>query len=73
MYYRPDKINDALYSLSKEKLTIAAGCTDLLPSTQQENLGNNILDISGIKSLTHISFENRFRKIGYHVTWADLL
>ena len=73
MYYRPDKINDALYSLSKEKLTIAAGCTDLLPSTQQENLGNNILDISGIKSLRHISFENGFRKIGSGVTWTDLV
>jgi CO/xanthine dehydrogenase FAD-binding subunit len=73
LYYRPDKINDALYSLSKEKLTIAAGCTDLLPSTQQENLGNNILDISGIKSLRHISFENGFRKIGSGVTWTDLV
>ncbi len=73
MYYRPDKINDALYSLSREKLTIAAGCTDLLPSTQQENLGNNILDISGIKSLRHISFENGFRKIGSGVTWTDLV
>ena len=73
MYYRPDKINEALDSLSREKLTIAAGCTDLLPSTQQENLGNNILDISGIKSLRHISFENGFRKIGSGVTWTDLV
>ena len=73
MYYRPDKINDALDCLSREKLTIAAGCTDLLPSTQKDNLGNNILDISGIKSLSKISFENGFRRIGSGVTWTDLV
>ena len=73
MYYRPDKINEALDSLSREKLTIAAGCTDLFPSTQQDNLGDNILDISGIKSLRNIDFENGFRKIGSGVTWTDLV
>ncbi|MDC3141022.1 xanthine dehydrogenase family protein subunit M [Alphaproteobacteria bacterium] len=73
MYYRPDKINEALYSLSREKLTIAAGCTDLLPSTQQDNLGDNILDISGIKSLRNIYFENGFRRIGSGVTWTDIV
>ena len=73
MYYRPDKINEALDSLSREKLTIAAGCTDLLPSTQQDNLGDNILDISGIKSLRNIDFENGFRRIGSGVTWTDII
>ena len=73
MYYRPDKINEALDSLSREKLTIAAGCTDLLPSTQQDNLGDNILDISGIKSLRNINFENGFRRIGSGVTWTDIV
>ena len=73
MYYRPNKINEALDSLSREKLTIAAGCTDLLPSTQQDNLGDNILDISGIKSLRNIDFENGFRRIGSGVTWTDIV
>ena len=73
MYFRPNKINDALNSLSKQKLTIAAGCTDLLPSTQEDNLGNDILDVSGIKSLRNITFENGFRKIGSGVTWTDLV
>ena len=73
MYYRPDKINEALDSLSREKLTIAAGCTDLLPSTQQDNLGDNILDISGIKSLRNVDFENGFRRIGSGVTWTDIV
>tara|TARA_A100001015_G_scaffold178260_1_gene198201 strand:+ start:117 stop:968 length:852 start_codon:yes stop_codon:yes gene_type:complete len=73
LYYRPDKINEALDSLSREKLTIAAGCTDLLPSTQQDNLGDNILDISGIKSLRNIDFENGFRRIGSGVTWTDIV
>ncbi len=73
MYYRPDKINEALDSLSREKLTIAAGCTDLLPSTQQDNLGDNILDISGIKSLKNVDFENGFRRIGSGVTWTDIV
>jgi CO/xanthine dehydrogenase FAD-binding subunit len=72
LYYRPEKINDALETLSKQKLTIAAGCTDLLPSTQQDNLGDNILDISGLKSLRNIAVENGFRRIGSGITWADL-
>ena len=58
MYYRPEKIDDALKTLSKHKLTIAAGCTDLLPSTQQDNLGDNILDITAIESLRNIEVEN---------------
>jgi CO/xanthine dehydrogenase FAD-binding subunit len=73
LYYRPNKINEALDSLSREKLTIAAGCTDLLPSTQQDNLGDNILDISGIKSLRNVDFENGFRRIGSGVTWTDIV
>ena len=72
MYYRPEKIDDALKTLSKHKLTIAAGCTDLLPSTQQDNLGDNILDITAVKSLRNIVVENGFRRIGAGVTWADL-
>ena len=51
MYYRPENINDAIATLSKGELTIAAGCTDLFPTTQEDSLGSNILDISAIKSL----------------------
>jgi len=59
--------------LSRYKLNIAAGCTDLLPATPQDNIGNNILDISGIKSLRNINYENGFRRIGSGVTWTDLV
>ena len=72
MYYRPENINDAITTLSKAKLTIAAGCTDLFPTTQEDSLGSNILDISAIKSLKSITIEKEFRRIGSGVTWTDL-
>ena len=72
MYYRPENINDAITTLSKEELTIAAGCTDLFPTTQEDSLGSNILDISAIKSLKSITIEKEFRRIGSGVTWTDL-
>ena len=72
MYYRPENINDAITTLSKGELTIAAGCTDLFPKTQEDSLGRNILDISAIKSLKSITIEKEFRRIGSGVTWTDL-
>ena len=72
MYYRPENINDAITTLSKGELTIAAGCTDLFPKTQEDSLGRNILDISAIKSLKIITIEKEFRRIGSGVTWTDL-
>ncbi|MDB2697243.1 FAD binding domain-containing protein, partial [Alphaproteobacteria bacterium] len=50
----------------------AAGCTDLFPTTQEDSLGSNILDISAIKSLKSITIEKEFRRIGSGVTWTDL-
>jgi CO/xanthine dehydrogenase FAD-binding subunit len=72
VYYRPENINDAITTLSKGELTIAAGCTDLFPKTQEDCLGRNILDISAIKSLKSITIEKEFRRIGSGVTWTDL-
>lgn len=73
MYYRPDNLNDALDVLCVKKLKIAAGCTDLFPATQNEFLGDNILDISGIDSLRSINIEKQFRRIGATTTWSDLI
>ncbi len=72
MYYRPDNLNEAVTVLNGQKLKIAAGCTDLFPATQKEFLGDDILDISDIKSLKGIVIENQFRKIGAMTTWSDL-
>jgi CO/xanthine dehydrogenase FAD-binding subunit len=72
VYYRPENINDAITTLSKGELTIAAGCTDLFPKTQEDSLGRNILDISAIKSLKSITIDKEFRRIGSGVTWTDL-
>ena len=72
MYYRPDNLEEAIIALNSQKLKIAAGCTDLFPATQREFLGDNILDISGIKSIKGIAVENDFRRIGAMTTWSDL-
>jgi CO/xanthine dehydrogenase FAD-binding subunit len=72
VYYRPENINDAIATLSETELTIAAGCTDLFPTTQEDSLGGSILDISDITSLKKITVENEFRRIGSGVTWTDI-
>ena len=45
-YLQPDKLETALLYLNNDKCIIAAGCTDLLPSTEKRTLSGNILDIT---------------------------
>ena len=50
-YFQPNDLNSALDVLQNNSdLTIAAGCTDLFPITNNISLDKNILDITNIKS-----------------------
>ncbi len=71
-YFQPLDLNEALQFLSQTKLRIAAGCTDILPTTEKNELSGNILDISKINSLKGITTDNNYRKIGALTTWSEI-
>ena len=72
-YLRPFALEHALEELAAGSLRIAAGCTDLFPSTEHKHLQGSILDITGIKSLRGISHTDDGIRIGATTTWTDLI
>ena len=72
-YFLPNKINDALKFINSSKCLIAAGCTDLFPSTEKKSLEGNVLDISNIKNLKGITIDKNFRRIGSTTTWSEIV
>ena len=73
-YFQPNDLNSALDVLKNNRdLTIAAGCTDLFPITNNMSLDKNILDITNIKSIKGFQFNNKETKIGSATTWTDII
>ncbi len=72
-YYRPSSLNDALEILGGENVMIAAGCTDLFPATERQELTGPVLDVTGIDELRGISKTATGWRIGATTTWSDLL
>jgi len=73
-YFQPNDLNSALDVLKNNSdLTIAAGCTDLFPITNNMSLDKNILDITNIKSIRGFEFNNKETKIGSAATWTDII
>ena len=73
-YFQPNDLNSALDVLKNNSdLTIAAGCTDLFPITNNMSLDKNILDITNIKSIKGFQFNNKETKIGSATTWTDII
>ena len=73
-YFQPNDLNSAFDVLKNNSdLTIAAGCTDLFPITNNLSLDKNILDITNIKSIRGFEFNNKETKIGSATTWTDII
>lgn len=73
-YFQPNDLNSALDVLKNNSdLTIAAGCTDLFPITNNMSLDKNILDITNIKSIKGFQFNGKETKIGSATTWTDII
>ena len=73
-YFQPNDLNSALDVLQNNSdLTIAAGCTDLFPITNNMSLDQNILDITNIKSIKGFQFNSKETKIGSATTWTDII
>lgn len=71
-YLRPDMLTSALDALASRPLTVAAGCTDLYPSTERKSLPYDVLDITGIESLSGIRRDQDGLRIGGTTTWAEI-
>ena len=72
-YFQPEKLEKALNFINEHKFVIAAGCTDLLPATENRSLSGNILDITNIRSLSGISLDGKYRRIGATTTWSEIV
>ena len=72
-YFQPKKLEKALNYVNEDKFVIAAGCTDLLPATENNHLSGNILDITKISSLNGFSLDKKYRRIGATTTWSEII
>ena len=72
-YFQPEKLEKALNFINEHKFVIAAGCTDLLPATENRSLSGNILDITNIRSLSGFSLDGKYRRIGATTTWSEIV
>jgi len=72
-YRRPDTLDEALDVLASGDVVVAAGCTDLFPATERKTLPGNILDITGIRALSGMGWQDRDFRIGATTTWSEIL
>jgi len=74
-YLRPTQLEGALTALAEQNFTVIAGATDYYPVQVGRYSSNDILDLSGIKNLSGISFDaaRKYWRIGALATWQDLL
>lgn len=72
-YYRPATLTDALGVLAETGAVVAAGCTDLFPATDRQQLAGPVLDITAITGLRGVSRTDEGWRIGATTTWSDLL
>lgn len=69
----PDTVDAALAFLAQNAATVAAGCTDLFPATQNRSLTGPVLDITAISALRGISQDDKFIRIGAATRWSDII
>jgi CO/xanthine dehydrogenase FAD-binding subunit len=72
-YHRPNGLDEALALLTKQPVTLAAGCTDLFPATEQQELLGAVLDLTGIAGLRGITATTEGWRIGATTTWSDVI
>tara|TARA_S200000501_G_C20752254_1_gene712220 strand:- start:77 stop:928 length:852 start_codon:yes stop_codon:yes gene_type:complete len=73
-YFQPNDLKSAFDALNNNNdLIIAAGCTDLFPTTNDISLNKNVLDITNIKSIRGFEFNHENTKIGAATTWTDII
>ena len=72
-YFRPHDLGSALKWLADNDARVAAGCTDLLASTESQRLTGNVLDVTAIQDLRGISKDDEYWRFGATTTWTDVI
>lgn len=72
-YFRPPDLASALHWLATNDARVAAGCTDLLASTDAQRLSGNVLDVTAIEGLRGISNTDGCWRFGATTTWTDVI
>ncbi|MFT5342850.1 MAG: CO/xanthine dehydrogenase FAD-binding subunit [Paracoccaceae bacterium] len=72
-YHRPETLGDALALLAETPVTLAAGCTDLFPATEMQQLPGAVLDLTAIADLRGITATSEGWRIGATTTWSDVI
>lgn len=72
-YHRPINLDEALTLLAEKQVTVAAGCTDLFPATEMQELPGEVVDLTGISALRGITALPDGWRIGATTTWSDVI
>ncbi|MFK7962704.1 MAG: xanthine dehydrogenase family protein subunit M [Burkholderiaceae bacterium] len=72
-YARPNQLEDALGLLANDHWSILAGGTDYFPTLRDQPSTGNVLDLTQLGELSHITNADGFLRIGALVTWTDLI
>ena len=72
-YHQPDRLDEALALMASERLTVAAGCTDLFAATEAPALGAPVLDITRIADLRGVERDATGWRLGAATTWAQIV
>ncbi|WP_119460013.1 FAD binding domain-containing protein [Rhodospirillaceae bacterium SYSU D60014] len=72
-YFRPVDLSEALALLVASPLTVIAGGTDYYPARVGRPIGDDVLDITGLRMLRGIVDEGDHVRVGALTTWTDLI
>ncbi|MEX0814766.1 MAG: FAD binding domain-containing protein [Dongiaceae bacterium] len=72
-YLRPSELSEALGALGSGKRTVLAGGTDFYPARVERPLDDDVLDITGLRSLRGIADAGDHWRLGAGVTWTDVI
>lgn len=72
IYHRPECLDEALAALAAGGVTVAAGCTDLFPTTEAPRLKGAVLDVTAVDALRGVTRDARGWRIGAATTWSAI-
>jgi len=72
-YVAPHSLDEVLQLLDESLCTILAGGTDVYPARVGRPLPERVVDLSLVKNLRGITFQNNIWRIGATTTWADIV
>ncbi len=72
-YVAPHSLDEVLQLLDESSYTVLAGGTDVYPARVGKPLPERVVDLSLVKNLRGIVFQEGFWRIGAITTWSDIV